>query len=281
MLKCPPIGAMGEWVHQHSEHELRSPSKRVSSSSADVVPLFHLFQTNNAPPLSGSTSVLKRSGLLSLFHRHLAFTWAWLSGIDVIERSMYVDGTFNVLRSALAKGGIIFTDSQPFQHLLDPNVYKHRVVCITRLLHLRSKTPCGPFNDVLAKIASVLDPSSCVLALGTWQLSTAWAINALRSNLIPAAASVLSPMLPVPSHVWEGWVAAIACSPARPYCIILDPLIGLEVIAVLFDVCYHWEPPSQASALPSPQSAVQSAKPMSIQLNDSSHPTSAPIVLPT
>ncbi|MGP1922765.1 MAG: hypothetical protein ACTS5F_01730, partial [Candidatus Hodgkinia cicadicola] len=146
----------------------------------------------------------ERSVHLSLFSRHMAYGLAWLSGIDIFQRVMYVDGTFNVFRSALIKGGIIFTDSQPFQHLLEPAAFKHKVVCVTRILHLRSRTPYGPYNDVLAKIAAVLDPSSCVLALGTWRLPIALAINALRSNAIPAAATIVSPLLPIPSHVWEG-----------------------------------------------------------------------------
>ncbi len=126
---------------------------------------------NTVPEVTNEEEeVEERSIHLSLFNRHLAYALAWLSGQDIFERTMYVDGTFILLRSALAKSGIIFTDSQPFQHFLEPNAFKHKVVCVTRILHLRSKTPCGPYNDVLAKIASVLDPSSCALALGTWQL---------------------------------------------------------------------------------------------------------------
>ncbi|MGP1914836.1 MAG: hypothetical protein ACTS7D_01445 [Candidatus Hodgkinia cicadicola] len=244
---------------EHEPH-LR-PSKCVSLSSADIGPSPPTFEMENVPLLNENEGQPVRSVFLSLFDRHLAFTWAWLSGIDVIERTMYVEGTFNVLRSAIAKGGIIFTDSQPFQHLLVPNAYKHRVICVTRVLYLRSKTACGPFNDVLAKVAAVLQPSSCVLALGTWRLPITWAINALRSNAIPAAATVISPMLSIPSHVWEGWVAAIARSPARPYCAILDQLIGLEVIGVLFDVFHFWEPPFKAPALTAPKPAEQLAKP--------------------
>ncbi|MGP1922766.1 MAG: hypothetical protein ACTS5F_01740 [Candidatus Hodgkinia cicadicola] len=225
---------------------------------------FALFEMESALSLNQTAETSSRSVFLSLFNRHLAFAWAWLSGIDVIERSFFIDGAFNVLRSALAKGGIIFTDSQPFQHLLDPKVYKHRVVCVTRVLHLRSKTHCGPFNDVLAKIAAVLDPSSCALALGTCRLPITWAINALRANGIPAAATVLSPMLPIASHVWEDWVAAIARSPARPYCVVLDPLVGLEVIGILFDVCYYWEPPFQTPEVPASKPAEQLTKPTAV-----------------
>ncbi|MGP1914519.1 MAG: hypothetical protein ACTS4V_01045 [Candidatus Hodgkinia cicadicola] len=185
----------------------------------------------------------ERSIHLSLFSRYMAYGLAWLSGIDIFDRIMYVDGTFNVFRSALAKGGIIFTDSQPFQHLLEPNAFKYKVVCVTRILHLRSKTPCGPFNDVLAKLAAVLNPSSCVLALGTWRLPIAWAIGALRSNAIPVAATIISPLPPIPSPVWEGWVAAIAASPARPFCIVLDPISGLDVISLMFGIFYYWIPP--------------------------------------
>ncbi|MGP1922085.1 MAG: hypothetical protein ACTS4Z_02470, partial [Candidatus Hodgkinia cicadicola] len=181
--------------------------------------------------ISQLTETKPQNVYLSLFSCHVAYAFAWLSGIDIFTRTMYVDGTFNVLRSALTKGGIIFTDSQPFQHLLEPNAFKHKVVCVTRILHLRRfKTPCGPYNDVLSKLAAVLDPSSCVLALGTWQLPITWAINALRANAIPVAATVLSPLRSFPAYVWEDWVAAIERSPVKFYCIIFDPITGLDII---------------------------------------------------
>ncbi|MGP1912574.1 MAG: hypothetical protein ACTS53_01885 [Candidatus Hodgkinia cicadicola] len=180
---------------------------------------------------------------LPLFNRYLAYSLAWLSGVDIFNRTFYVERAFNVLRSAVAKGGIIFTDAQSFQHILNPNAFKYKALCVTRILQLRSKTPCGPFNDVLAKIAAVLDPSSCLLALGTWQLPITLTINALRSNALPAAATILSPLLSIPSHVWEDWVAAIAASQARPYCAILEPVSGLDVISLILGVCYYWTPP--------------------------------------
>ncbi|MGP1917153.1 MAG: hypothetical protein ACTS6P_00830 [Candidatus Hodgkinia cicadicola] len=178
---------------------------------------------------------------LSLFERHLAYALAWSSGIDVFNRAMYVDGTFNVLRSAIFKGGIIFTDAQSFQHMVNPNSFKYKVISVTKVLQIRSKTSFGPFNDVLAKIAAVLDPSSCLLALGTWQLPITLALNALRSNAIPSAATLLSPLLPIAPSVWEDWVAAIAASKVKPYCAILDPLTGLDVIGLILGVCYYWK----------------------------------------
>ncbi|MGP1917740.1 MAG: hypothetical protein ACTS45_02045, partial [Candidatus Hodgkinia cicadicola] len=108
-------------------------------------------------------------------------------------------------------------------------------------LRIRSETSFGPFNDVLAKIAAVLDPSSCLLALGTWQLPITLALNALRSNAIPSAATLLSPLLPIAPSVWEDWVAAIAASKVKPYCAILDPLTGLDVIGLILGVCYYWK----------------------------------------
>ncbi|MGP1912596.1 MAG: hypothetical protein ACTS53_02115 [Candidatus Hodgkinia cicadicola] len=156
---------------------------------------------------------------------------------------MYVDGAFSVLRSAISKGGIIFTDTQSFQQLVNPNAFKYKVISVTKVLQVRSKTPCGPFNDVLAKVAAVLDPSSCLLALGTWQYSITLAINALRSNAIPATATLLSPLLSIPACVWKDWVAAIAASQAKAYCAILNPLTGLDAIALICGVCYYWTPP--------------------------------------
>ncbi|MGP1916408.1 MAG: hypothetical protein ACTS6G_03180, partial [Candidatus Hodgkinia cicadicola] len=202
---------------------------------------------------SKSTETKLQNVYLSLFSCHVAYAFAWLSGIDVFKRTLYADGTFNILRSALAKGGIIFTDSQPFQHLLEPNAFKHKVVCVTRILNLRRlKTSSGPYNDVLAKLAAVLDPSSCVLALGTWKLPITWAINALRANGIPAAATVLSPILPIPAYVWEDWVAAIAASPATSYCAILDPITGLDIISLMFGIFRYWTlPPSISGPLSS------------------------------
>ncbi|MGP1912202.1 MAG: hypothetical protein ACTS5A_03795 [Candidatus Hodgkinia cicadicola] len=190
-----------------------------------------------------SSLIELRCPFLSLFERYIAYSIAWLSGIDVFTRTMYVDGAFNVFRSVISKGGIIFTDAQSFQQLVNPNAFKYKVIGVTKVLQIRSKTPCGPFNDVLAKVAAVLNPSTCLLALGTWQFSITLAINALRANAIPVAATLLSPLLSIPSHVWEDWVAAIAASQARPFCAILDPLTGLDTIALICGVCYYWTPP--------------------------------------
>ncbi|MGP1914562.1 MAG: hypothetical protein ACTS42_02010 [Candidatus Hodgkinia cicadicola] len=194
---------------------------------------------------------------LSQLLRHLAYALAWLSGIDIFESTLYADGTFGVLRSALTKGGIIFTDSQPFQHLLEPNAFKHKVICVTRILHLRSKTPCGPFNDVLSKLAAVLTPSSCVLALGTWQLPIAWAINALRSNAIPSIVVVLSPLSIISPDVLGKWVASVATSIAKPLCIIFNLPFGFAVINAMFGVLYYWTPPPPVLAHSAPQLPAQ------------------------
>ncbi|MGP1917391.1 MAG: hypothetical protein ACTS6P_02220 [Candidatus Hodgkinia cicadicola] len=195
-------------------------------------------------PVGSQDSLIEERCLFfTLFERYIAYSVAWLSGIDVFTRTMFVDGAFDVFRSAISKGGIIFTDTQSFQQLVNPNAFKYKVIGVTKVLQIRSKTPCGPFNDVLAKVAAVLDPSSCLLALGTWQFSITLAINALRSNAIPAAGTLLSPLLSIPSHVWEDWVAAIAVSQARSYCAILDPLTGLDTIALICGVCYYWTPP--------------------------------------
>ncbi|MGP1925191.1 MAG: hypothetical protein ACTS6A_00355 [Candidatus Hodgkinia cicadicola] len=192
---------------------------------------------------SGTSREIRSNPHLSLLSRRLAYALAWLSGIDVFKRFMYADGALKALFITVAKGGIIFTDSQPFQHLLEPNAFKHRVICVTRILHLRRyKTSCGPYNDVLAKVAAVLDPSSCVLALGTWRLPITWAINALRSNSIPAAVTMISPLHSIPSHVWEDWVAAIALSPTRPYCAILGPILGFDIIGLTFGIFHYWTP---------------------------------------
>ncbi|MGP1912048.1 MAG: hypothetical protein ACTS4Y_00495 [Candidatus Hodgkinia cicadicola] len=64
-------------------------------------------------------------------------------------------------------------------------------------------------------------------------------------NAIPSAATLLSPLLPIAPSVWEDWVAAIAASKVRPYCAILNPLTGLDTIALICGVCYYWTPPCQ------------------------------------
>ncbi|MGP1914835.1 MAG: hypothetical protein ACTS7D_01440 [Candidatus Hodgkinia cicadicola] len=197
--------------------------------------------SNSEKPTEGTSS---RFVYLSLFERHLAYALAWQSEVDAFEHILYADGAFGVLRSTFAKNGIIFTDSQPFQHLLEPNAFKYKVICVTRILHLRRfKTACAPYNDVLAKIVSVLDPSSCVLALGTWQLPITWAINALCSNSIPASITMLSPLLPTPPHVWEDWTAAIARSPTKSYCAILDLPSGLDIVSLMFGIVHYWTSP--------------------------------------
>ncbi|MGP1912535.1 MAG: hypothetical protein ACTS53_01645 [Candidatus Hodgkinia cicadicola] len=189
---------------------------------------------------------------LSLLERNLAYSLAWLSGIDILEHAMFSDGVFNVLRSALSLSGIIFTDVQSFQQLLCPNGFKHKVACINSILRVRSKTPCGPFNDVLAKLAYVLDPSSCVLALGTWRQNITNALLALRSNAIPSSAVAICPLSFTHCDVWTSWFDLIATSPTTQVCAIQTAFGGLDAFAIIFGILLHWAPP-QMLALPAPQ----------------------------
>ncbi|MGP1922422.1 MAG: hypothetical protein ACTS44_01630 [Candidatus Hodgkinia cicadicola] len=52
---------------------------------------------------------------------------------------------------------------------LNPNAFKYKVISVTKVLQLRSETPSDRSTMFLAKVAAVLDPSSRLLALGTWQ----------------------------------------------------------------------------------------------------------------
>ncbi len=197
----PPEAPVHRAITNQTMH-FPSNSKDIKLSKPPCVPSkspLRLALSSLTSPINISGNFLRPT--LSPLERNLAYALAWLSGIDILEHAMFSDGVFNVLRSALLLGGLIFTDSQPFQQLLCANVFKHRVACISTILHLRSKTPFGPYNDVLSKLSSVLDPSSCVLALGTWQNSITNALSALRSNAIPTSAVAICPLLPIPSDV--------------------------------------------------------------------------------
>ncbi|MGP1916628.1 MAG: hypothetical protein ACTS6G_04410 [Candidatus Hodgkinia cicadicola] len=193
---------------------------------------------------------------LSFLERNLAYSLAWLSGFDILQHAMFSDGVFNVLRSALRSDGLIFTDSQPFQQLLLPSAFKHKVVSISEIVRLRAKTPYGPFNDVLAKLSSLLRPSSCVLSLGTGQNVITNALSALRSNAIPAAALTIGPRFPIAADVWENWFDVIALSPTTHVCAIQTPFESFDVFAVTFGVLFHWTPSPIPSALPTTLSAA-------------------------
>ncbi|MGP1922445.1 MAG: hypothetical protein ACTS44_01760 [Candidatus Hodgkinia cicadicola] len=52
----------------------------------------------------------------------------------------------------------------------------------------------------------------------------------------------------IPPHVWEDWVAAIAASQARPYCVILSPLTGFD-LSPHCGVCYYRTLPHQSLKL--------------------------------
>ncbi|MGP1911538.1 MAG: hypothetical protein ACTS4T_01950 [Candidatus Hodgkinia cicadicola] len=77
---------------------------------------------------------------LSLFERYIARASACLSDVDAFNRPMYVDGTFNVLRFTISKGGIIFTDAQSFQYIVNLNAFKCKVIGVTKVFHLRLRT---------------------------------------------------------------------------------------------------------------------------------------------
>ncbi|MGP1911514.1 MAG: hypothetical protein ACTS4T_01795 [Candidatus Hodgkinia cicadicola] len=187
---------------------------------------------------------------LSLLERNIAFSLAWLSGVDVLEHAMFSDGAFDVLRAALLSGGVIFADSRSFQQFLPFGAFKHKVIVIAGVLRLRLNSSSGPYNDVLAKISSVLDPSSSVLALGTCQNVVTNALSALRSNAIPAAALAICPLFPTAAALWEDWFDSIALSPTTQVCAIQTTFGGLDVIAITFGVLFHWTPPTPPPALP-------------------------------
>ncbi|MGP1922451.1 MAG: hypothetical protein ACTS44_01850, partial [Candidatus Hodgkinia cicadicola] len=188
--------------------------------------------------------------MLSLLERNIAFSLAWLSGVDVLEHAMFSDGVFDVLRAALLSGGVIFADSRSFQQFLPFGAFKYKVIVIAGVLRLRSNSSYGPYNDVLAKISSVLDPSSSVLALGTCQNVVTNALSALRSNAIPAAALTICPLFPTAAALWEDWFDSIALSPTTQVCAIQTTFGGLDVIAITFGVLFHWTPPTPPPALP-------------------------------
>ncbi|MGP1911301.1 MAG: hypothetical protein ACTS4T_00560 [Candidatus Hodgkinia cicadicola] len=191
------------------------------------------------------------------YSNHIAYALAWLYDMDIIERMIISDGIFRVIRSAISKGGIIFTDAQSFQYNLDPNAFKYKVVSVTRILQLRSKAPREACNDVLSKIAAVLDPSSCLLVLGTWRLPIALAINAFRSNAIPSAAIIVSPLSSVSTLVWNTWLTSIVASPLSQFCFILNLPFSLDVVGIIFGILRYWVPKLPVLALPAPQMPAQ------------------------
>ncbi|MGP1922296.1 MAG: hypothetical protein ACTS44_00885 [Candidatus Hodgkinia cicadicola] len=61
--------------------------------------------------------------------RRSTVTYFRLSGFN---QTTHVDGTLNVLSSAITKGGTIFTVAQSFQHILGPNASKFKTIRIAR-----------------------------------------------------------------------------------------------------------------------------------------------------
>ncbi|MGP1917201.1 MAG: hypothetical protein ACTS6P_01105 [Candidatus Hodgkinia cicadicola] len=72
--------------------------------------------------------------------------------LSEFNQTPHVDGTLNVLRSAITKGGTIFTVAQSFQHILGPNASKFKTIRIAR--------PLPPFWKLLRPTCGRPDPSS-------------------------------------------------------------------------------------------------------------------------
>ncbi|MGP1917224.1 MAG: hypothetical protein ACTS6P_01225 [Candidatus Hodgkinia cicadicola] len=60
-----------------------------------------------------------------------------------------------------------------------------------KAFYLRSRTS-GSFNNVPAELATDLNPSSCPLTLGTWQLPITLVSNTLTFQRNPSVATILS-----------------------------------------------------------------------------------------
>ncbi|MFP3037570.1 MAG: hypothetical protein ACKER6_00520 [Candidatus Hodgkinia cicadicola] len=129
-----------------------------------------------------------------------------------------------------------------FQGMLDAEAFKHRTVHISDILRIRSNVPIGPFNDVLAKIAAVVEPSSCVLALGTWHNRITLALNGLRTNAIPADSTIISPLFPPSEGTLASWLSAVVASPAPSVCVVQPPFGGLDVVSIMFGVLFYRTP---------------------------------------
>ncbi|MGP1922629.1 MAG: hypothetical protein ACTS5F_00920 [Candidatus Hodgkinia cicadicola] len=143
------------------------------------------------------------------------------------------------MSAVLKRGGIIFADERRLSSQLESSALKHKVVCVTDILRLRSKVLCGPRNDVLAKLAAVLSPSSCVLSLGTWPQLASKALSAMRSATLPAAMTIICPLLKVPSSVWETWFKTILSS-GSAFWAIQTAFGGTDLIKITLDALAEW-----------------------------------------
>ncbi|MGP1922077.1 MAG: hypothetical protein ACTS4Z_02430 [Candidatus Hodgkinia cicadicola] len=186
---------------------------------------------------AGSVDVYRR---LAPSTKFLAKAFVSACGLDIFRSCTFVDGAVPLMSAVLKRGGIIFADERRLASQLESAALKHRVVCVTEVLRLRSKTVCGPRNDVLAKIAAVLDPSSCALSLGTWPQLATKALSALRSNTLPAAMTIICPLLNVPAVEWETWFKTILSSSGSIFWAIQTAFGGTDLIRITFDAIAEW-----------------------------------------
>ncbi|MFP3037702.1 MAG: hypothetical protein ACKER6_01330 [Candidatus Hodgkinia cicadicola] len=169
--------------------------------------------------------------------RHLARTFAETVGLNIYKHCVYVDGVVDLMSAIIRRGGAIFADERSLGLRFESEALKHRVVCIADILRVRSRAPSQHFDDVLAKIAAVVEPSSCVLALGTWPTVASMAIEALELGSIPAAMAIVCPLFTISENVWESWFVA---SKAIPFLSIQTGFGGTDFIGIALDAIDRW-----------------------------------------
>ncbi|MGP1921900.1 MAG: hypothetical protein ACTS4Z_01420 [Candidatus Hodgkinia cicadicola] len=172
--------------------------------------------------------------------KFLARAFVSACGLDIFWSCTFVDGAVPLMSAVLKRGGIIFADERRLSSQLESTALKHRVVCVTEILRLRSKVLCGPRNDVLSKLTSVLDPSSCALSLGTWPQLASKALSAMHCGTLPAAMTIICPLLKVPSSVWETWFKTISTSSGSIFWAIQTAFGGTDLIKITFDAVAEW-----------------------------------------
>ncbi|MGP1917126.1 MAG: hypothetical protein ACTS6P_00670 [Candidatus Hodgkinia cicadicola] len=172
--------------------------------------------------------------------KFLANAYVSACGLNIFRKCTFVDGAVPLMSAVLKRGGLIFSDERRLSSQLESPALKHRAVCITDILRLRSKVAYGPRNDVLAKIAALLDPKSCALSLGTWPQLASKALSAMCSNELPATMTILCPLLPVPPTDWWFWFKMISSSSGSIFWAIQTAFGGTDLIRITFDAIAEW-----------------------------------------